>query len=1042
VVKRSTLISTLASFALTALAVPASHAETIAAPDFEREVRPVLSDACFLCHGPDQATRKGKFRLDVKEEAFRAGKSGKTPIVPGKPDESELIARITTSNPDDVMPPPDAKTQLKPAQKEILKRWVASGAAYQTHWAFIPPVRPEVPKVKDAGWVKNPVDGFILAHLEAEKLQPSPQADKATLLRRLSLDLIGLPPSPKEIDAFIADPSSDAYEKQVDRLLASPHFGEKWARQWLDAARYADSDGYEKDLPRKMHPWRDWVINAFNRDLPYNQFLIEQLAGDLLPDATQDQKIATGFLRNGMVNEEGAIIAEQFRMEGMFDRMDTIGKSILGLTIQCAQCHSHKYDPLTQEEYYRLMAFINNDYDAITWIYSPAQLDQIKKINEGIATLEQKIKNEHSDWQVKQLAWEDEMRKAEQPWDQLKPTDPDWGGGLSHPVAQKDNSVITLGFRANDGELWTYADTKETNLTGLRLEALTDGDLPFGGPGRSTTGTFAVAEVIVEAQKAGDKKWEKVAMKNATADFETPAHPIPPPYKRNDQDNRQVGPASFLIDGKDETGWDPDRGTGRRHQDSVAVMQFAKPEGYPEGTKFKFTLKFRHSGNDPHGRLSQLLGRFRLSVTKATDPKADPLQPAVRAAIKLAPEQRTPQQQAAVFTAFRSKQADYKAVNDEIEKLWATYPQGETTLNLKQRLPEDARQTTMLDRGVWDKHTKVVTPGVPKFLNPLPDNPGPMNRLTLARWLTDRKSPTTARVAVNRVWQAIFGTGIVETSEDLGVRASEPSHRKLLDWLAVEFMEKGWSTKQLVRTVVTSDAYRQSSRVTPEMIERDPNNRLLARGARFRPDAEVVRDNALTIAGLINDRVGGPSFFPPVPDNLFAVSFIPVTFWETAQGAERYRRSIYMFRRRSIPDPLLQCFDAPNGDFSCARRARSDTPLAALAGMNEITMVEASQAMSLRVLREAGHSDADRASYAFRLCTGRTPRGEEINEILKLLESQRKRIADGYLSSRELLTGDPAKLPKIADGATPTDAAAWTIVSRVLLNLDETLTKS
>jgi hypothetical protein len=348
----------------------------------------------------------------------------------------------------------------------------------------------------------------------------------------------------------------------------------------------------------------------------------------------------------------------------------------------------------------------------------------------------------------------------------------------------------------------------------------------------------------------------------------------------------------------------------------------------------------------------------------------------------------------------------------------------------------------MLDRGVWDKHTKVVTPGVPKFLNPLPDNPGPMNRLTLARWLTDRKSPTTARVAVNRVWQAIFGSGIVETSEVFGVRASEPSHRKLLDWLAVEFMEKGWSTKQLVRTVVTSDAYRQSSRVTPEMIERDPNNRLLARGARFRPDAEVVRDNALTIAGLINDRVGGPSFFPPVPDNLFAVSFIPVTFWETAQGAERYRRSIYMFRRRSIPDPLLQCFDAPNGDFSCARRARSDTPLAALAGMNEITMVEASQAMSLRVLREAGHSDADRASYAFRLCTGRTPRGEEINEILKLLESQRKRIADGYLSSRELLTGDPAKLPKIADGATPTDAAAWTIVSRVLLNLDETLTKS
>jgi hypothetical protein len=1056
VVTRSTLIPTLASFALTALTVSATRGETVAAPDFVKDVKPILSDACFHCHGPDEATRKGKFRLDIKDEAYRAGKSGKTPIVPGKPEASELIARILTTDPDDVMPPPDSKTQLKPEQKEILKRWVAAGGAYQAHWAFTPPVRPEVPKVKDAGWVKNPVDNFILSHLEAEKLSPSAQADKAALLRRLSLDLVGLPPSPKEIDAFIADPSSDAYEKQVDRLLASPHFGEKWARHWLDAARYADSDGYEKDLPRKQHPWRDWVINAINRDLPYNQFLIEQLAGDLLPDATQDQRIATGFLRNGMVNEEGAIVAEQFRMEGMFDRMDVIGKSVLGLTIQCAQCHTHKYDPLTQEEYYRLMAFINNDYEAVTWIYTPEQLAQIKKINEGIGAQDQRIKADHSDWQVKQLAWEDEARKQDTKWQQLKPVDPDWGGGLTHPEAQKDNSVLTLGFRANDGDLWLYADTKETNLTGLRLEALTHGDLPFGGPGRSTTGTFAVAEMIVEAQKAGDTKWEKVAMKNATADYEQPSHPIPPPYKRNDQDNRLIGPANFLIDGKDETGWGPDRGTGRRHQDSVAVMQFDKPQGYPEGTKFKFTLKFRHSGNDAHGRLSQLLGRFRLSVTGDKEPKADPLPRTVREAIKLAPEQRSPQQQAAVFTAFRATQPAYKPTNDEIEKLWATYPQGETVLNLAQRAPDQTRETTILDRGAWDKYTKVVTPGVPAFLNALPENSGPMNRLTLARWLTDRKSPTTARVAVNRAWQAIFGTGVVETAEDFGVRASDPSNAALLDWLAVEFMDpstpstssgqagsvQAWSTKRLIRTIVTSNAYRQASRVTPDLLERDPNNRLLARGPRFRPDAEVVRDNALAIAGIITDRVGGPSFFPPVPDGLFSISFVPVTFWETAQGPERYRRSLYMFRRRSIPDPMLQTFDAPNGDFSCARRMRSDTPLAALAGMNEITMVEAAQALSLRVLREAGRTDADRASYAFRLCTGRTPRGEEINEILKLLDSQRKRIADGYLSSRELLTGDPAKLPKIADGATPTDAAAWTIVSRVLLNLDETLTKS
>jgi hypothetical protein len=1027
---------------LAAILVAGSTLRADVAPDFVRDIRPILADACFHCHGPDSAQRKGKFRLDLKEEAYRAGKSGKTPIVPGKPEQSELIARITSKSADEVMPPRDSKTQLKGEQIETLKRWVAAGGTYQSHWAFTAPQKSELPAVRDAEWSKNPVDRFIEAKLESEKLSHAPAADRAALLRRLSLDLIGLPPSPKEIDAFIADGSPDAYEKQVDRLLASPHFGEKWARHWLDAARYADSDGYEKDLPRKQHAWRDWVINAFNRDLPYDQFLTEQLAGDLLPNSTQDQKIATGFLRNGMVNEEGAIIAEQFRMEGMFDRMDTIGKSILGLTIQCAQCHSHKFDPLTQEEYYRLMAFVNNDYEAVTWVYSPEQLAQIKKINEGIASLESKIKTEHADWQAKELAWEEQVRANELKWDQLKPIDPEFGGGLSHPQTQPDNSVLTLGFRAGDGDLWLFADTKATNLTGLRLEALTHGDLPFGGPGRSGTGTFAVSEIIVQAQKAGTDKWEPVKLVNATADFEEKEHSIMPPYKRNDQDNRKLGPASFLVDGKGETAWGADRGTGRRHQDAKAVIQFEKPIGYAEGTKLKITLQFRHSGNDAHGRTNQLLGRFRVSVTSEASPKVDPLPRTVREAIHAAPDKRTPEQQAAVFSFWRSTVPDFKPANDEVEKLWATYPQGETVLNLAQRTPDMTRQTTMLDRGVWDKPAKVVTPGVPAFLHPLAETGGQMNRLTLAHWLTDKKSPTTARVAVNRIWQNMFGVGIVETSEDFGVRASEPSHPQLLDWLAVDYMENGWSTKKLLRTIVTSNTYRASSRVTPELLERDPRNRLLARGPRFRPDAEVVRDNALAIAGVINDRVGGPSFFPPVPDNLFAVSFIPVDFWATAQGPERYRRSLYMFRRRSIPDPLLQCFDAPNGDFSCARRMRSDTPLAALAGLNEATMVEAAQAMSLRVLRESRRSDADRAAYAFRLCTGRVPKGDEVNEILRLFESQKKRIADGFLNSRELMTGDPAKLPAIPEGATPTDAAAWTIVSRVLLNLDETLTKS
>jgi hypothetical protein len=1012
------------------------------APDFIRDVRPILSDTCFHCHGPDEATRKGGYRLDVRQDAIHASKSGKTPIVPGDLEQSEFIRRITSTDPDEVMPPPNAKNQLTPQQIDTLKRWVAAGAEYKGHWAFTTPQRPPAPSVADQAWAKNAIDQFVLARLSSEGLKPSPEADRATLLRRLSLDLIGLPPSPKEIDAFTADPSPDAYEKQVDRLLASPHYGEKWARHWLDVARYADSDGYEKDLPRKQHPWRDWVINAINRDMPYDRFLIEQLAGDLLPDATQDQRIATGFLRNGMVNEEGAIIAEQFRMEGMFDRMDTIGKSVLGLTLQCAQCHTHKYDPLTHEEYYRLFAFLNNDYEAVSWIYSPEQLAQIKAIEDGQAALEARIKSENSDWQVKQLAWEEEARKAELPWDQLKPLEPEWGGGLSHPQAEPDNSVLTLGFRANDGELWLYADTKQTNLTGLRLEALTHGDLIFGGPGRSDTGTFAVSEIVAEAQKAGDAKWEPVKLVNATADFEQPEHPIQPPYRKGDEDKRVLGPAAFLIDGHDHTAWGADRGAGRRNVDAKAVLQFEKPAGYPEGTKFKFTLKFRHSGTDTHGRTNQFLGRFRLSVTGAAAPKADPVPRRVREILAIAPERRTAEQQAAVFSYWRTTVPQYKALNDEIDKLWANYPTGETVLNLAQRLPEHARQTFVMDRGMWDKPAKAVTPGVPAFLHPLADAKRPMNRLTLARWLTDRRSPTTARVAVNRAWQAIFGTGLVETSEDFGVRAADPSHPELLDWLAVEFMDKGWSNKQLVRAIVTSAAYRQGSRVTPDLLERDPANRLLARGPRFRPDAEVVRDHALAVAGLLADRVGGPSFFPPVPENLFAQSFVKVDFWHVAQGAERYRRSLYMFRRRSVPDPLLQSFDAPNGDFSCARRVRSNTPLAALAFMNEPTMVEAAQALSLRVLREAGRSDAERAAYAFRLCTARAPKQAEVDEILRLLESQKKRIADGWMSSRELTTGDPAKLPAIPEGTTPTDAAAWTIVSRVLLNLDETLTKN
>ena len=913
----------------------------------------------------------------------------------------------------------------------------------KAHWAFVAPHQPALPAVHDPAWGRNDIDRFVLAKLEAEGLRPSPEADRAILLRRLSLDLIGLPPSPKELDDFLNDPSANAYEKQVDRLLASEHFGEKWARHWLDAARYADSDGYEKDVPRQQWTWRDWVIRAINRDMPYDQFIIEQVAGDLLPGATQDQRVATGFLRNGMVNEEGAIVAEQFRMEGVIDRMDCIGKSILGLTIQCAQCHNHKYDPLKQEEYYRLMAFINNDYEATTWVYPPAELGKIKQIRQGTAELEEKLKSDRPDWNLRELEWEEQAKQSQISWESLEPKELEWVGGLAHPQKLKDNSVLTLGFRPSDGELWLTAETKQTNITGLRLEALTHGDLPFNGPGRSFNGTFMLSELVVEAMPMGkpDAKWEKLKLVNATSDFAQPDQQIPEFWRKSPDDKRHIGPASYLIDGKDETAWGADRGPGRRHQDLNAVMQFEKPVGYPEGTRFKFTLKYRHSGKDPHGRQNAFLGRFRLSTTTAAAPVADAVPVVVRHAIEIEPAKRTPEQQAAIFSYWRTTVPEFKTTNDQIEKRWSEYPEGERVLNLAQRSPQAARQTFVLDRGNWQKPTTPVTPGVPAFLHQLPPNAS-SDRLTFARWLADRRSPTTARVAVNQVWQAIFGTGIVETSEDFGTRGSEPSHPELLDWLAVNFMEHGWSRKALVRSIVTSATYRQSSRATPELLEKDPRNRLLARGPRFRADAEVIRDTALAASGLLNDRVGGPSFYPPVPESLFALSYLEVDFWKTAPPPERYRRSLYVFRRRSMPDPLLACFDAPNGDAACSRRVRSDTPLAALAAMNEPVFVDAARALAERVLKEGGKTNPERAAYAFRLCTSREPSHAEVDEILSLFNSRKARIAEGWMSAKEVATGDAEKLPQLPPGTTPADAAAWTIVSRVLLNLDETLTKS
>lgn len=984
-----------------------------APPGFQRDVQPIFAEHCTLCHGVDAANRKSGLRFDLRDSALKGGESGTPAIVPGKPDQSELIARITSTDPEVMMPPPSHKKPLSPTQIQTLTQWVKDGAKYESHWAFSAPQKEQVPHVG----AKSPLDAFVIARLKDRGLSLSPAATSAALCRRLYLDLIGLPPSPAELTAY----QKDGHEATVENLLQSERFGEKWARHWLDVARYSDTNGYEKDLQREQWVWRDWVINAFNKDMPYDQFLVEQLAGDMLPAATQEQIIATGFLRNSMINEEGAIVPEQFRMAEMFDRVDCVGKSILGLTTQCAQCHTHKFDPLTHDEYYGLFGFLNNSYEAQSWVYTPDQLQKIADINRGILDAEQRLKAARPQWEQEFAAWQQALQAQQLTWEPLIATELGSISGLNHPTQEADKSLLMKGHTSTD--VFMIAAPALNGVTGLQLEALNHRDLPFNGPGRSRLGTWAMNEVEVFIKKPDGKDWEKQKLVNATADFSEALNKAADGKKAS-------GPVAHLIDGTDDTTWTSDRGIGRRNQPSVAVIQFEQPLTLPEGTQFKVAW-----------RMTDMLGCARFSITRQPAPVAQPVSHAAVLALRTEAASRTADQISALFTAWRSSVAEAKTFNDEIDALTNSFPVAATSvLHMQEREPVNHRETHLLDRGDWDHPARAVEPHTPAAFHPFPADL-PRNRLGFARWVTDRNSPFTARVAVNRVWQAMFGTGLVETPEDLGTRSPVPEYRELLDWLAVDFMDKGWSHKQLIRTIVSSDTYRQTSDVTPQLLEQDPKNTWLARGPRFRAEAEVVRDIALTVSGLITQKIGGPSIIPPVPQNVLDYNYVYPSFWKPAEGPERYRRTLYGFRKRSMPDPVMSNFDAPNGDFACARRPRSNTPLAALTGLNETIFVESARALALRVLREGGKTDAQRADYAFTLCTARQPTSAERDAVLDLLKLQRQRLADGWLNPREVATGDPAKLPELPPETSPQDAAAWTLTARVLLNLDETISK-
>ncbi|MCI0336883.1 MAG: DUF1549 domain-containing protein [Acidobacteria bacterium] len=1015
---------------------------------FAREIQPIFQTSCYGCHSAKM--QMANLRLDSKKMAFAKV------IVPGKATESPLYQRIAGIG--DQARMPMGNEPLKPEQIELIRRWIDEGAdwpeddqsatrnsqsATPQHWAFIAPVRPALPKVRNRTWVKNPIDQFVLARLEKEGLKPAPVADRVTLLRRLCLDLVGLPPTPEEVDAFLKDTSPKAYEKQVERLLNSQHYGERWGRHWLDAARYADSDGYEKDKQRWVWFYRDWVINSLNKDMPYNQFIIEQIAGDLLPNATQDQLTATGFLRNSMINEEGGIDPEQFRMEAMFDRMDAIGKSILGITIQCAQCHNHKYDPLKQEEYYRMFAFLNNSHESNIPVYTPEEQMKRANIFTQIREIEAGLQHRTSDWPVRMAAWEEKVKNDQPEWIIARPTVEDISNGGQKYIPLMDGSFLAQGYAPTKHRVKMFVKTDLKNVTAFRLELLNDPNLPLGGPGRSIKGTGALTEFEVEATPANDpKKVTKIKIVKATADFNQPERELEPIFDDKSKRKRVTGPIDLAIDGKDETAWGIDAGPSLRNQPRKAVFVAEKPITNEGGTILTFYLKQSHGGWNSDDNQNNNLGRMRLSITTAPDAVADPLPAGVREILAIPREKRTPQQAQIVFSYWRSTISSlpgWDSANQQIAGLWRQHPEGTSQLILNER--EESRETHMLKRGDFLRPDKAVGPGVPAFLHALPAN-APLNRLTFAKWLVDRNSPTTARSLVNRIWQAYFGTGIVATSEDLGKQSEAPSHANLLDWLAVEFMEKGWSQKHMHRLIVTSAAYRQSSKITPELLAKDPYNRLLARGPRFRVEAEIVRDIALAASGLLNPKIGGSSVFPPSPDFLYMppASYGPKV-WPEGKGEDRYRRALYTFRYRSVPYPTLQNFDAPNGDISCVRRARSNTPLQALTTLNESLFIEAARTLAMKTVKSSRATDAQRLEFAFRRVLSRKPSPQEIIELLGLLNRQRERFAGGEVNPWNLATNDPDKPFLLPRGVKMEDLAAWTAVSRVLLNLDETITK-
>ncbi len=1010
--------------------------------DFDRQVRPILSDNCFTCHGPDEKRRMAGLHFDTKEGAF--GKPGV--IVPGDSAGSKMYQKISNPNEAMRMPPTYSGRKLTAVQIELIKKWIDSGAKWETHWAFNVPKRPELPVVENQTWARTPVDRFVLAKLEKEGLHPSPETDKATLLRRVTFDLTGLPPTPAELNAFLNDKSPQAYEKVVDRLLASSRYGERMTMQWLDFARYSDTHGYHIDSAREMWPWRDWVIQAFNANLPYDEFTIDQIAGDLLPNATQAQKIATGFNRNHMINFEGGAIPEEYQNEYIVDRIEATSTTWLGVTLGCARCHDHKYDPLRQKDFYSFGAFFNSvpekgldgyKGNAVPFLQLPSPRQTVIK-NQLIAA----IKAKDDEIAAAQKIWEAEQR-------QLPVAEVGQGLVAQYKFENADAVKLVNGkTKLIDGRIGNALDLeREPQLSLPGLEGLA-ADKPFtmamwlkplGPSGMSVFQSYAKSpkessgyevaldycnkgcNVIVRFKTAGSAPGIEVKSSEGVA-FEDWSH-LTIAY----DGSRRAKGIQIYVDGR-------------------SVKTTIMADELTPGTFGKSDIVF---GNKDWGTpFKGQFGDFRVYNRRLYAGEAyelGSLNP-VHNVLSIESSKRTEDQAKWVRDYFlkqignpaeKQLDVDYTQLKRGLDQLDREIPS--TMVMSEMKKPRD---TFVLRRGDYQSPLDKVDPNTPVVLPPLPKD-APRNRLTLARWLVDPGNPLTARVAVNHFWQMYFGLGIVKTSEDFGSQGDPPSNQELLDWLATEFVRTKWDVKAMQRLIVTSAVYRQSSKVTPELLEKDPENRLLARGPRFRLPAEMVRDNALFVSGLMSERVGGPSVSPYQPKGLweemaFGGDFSAQTY-QQSHGADLYRRSMYTFVKRTVPYPSLNTFDAPDREKCTARRGVTNTPLQALVLMNDPTFVEAARALAERDLREAGPAKTDRIRYAFRLATAREPSPKELAILEGLYQKEIVHYDTDRKAAEKIVSiGESQRNAKL----DPAELAAWTLVTSTILNMDESITKN